>query len=119
MKGCLVILIMACAISCSEKNKPGVTVIPREKMTKIIWDIIQVDEFVSAHLASDSSADIIKQRVNLYARVFRIHNVSKDEFSTSFTYYSGRPDVMKILFDTLGARAERERANVYLPRDSQ
>ena len=88
-------------------------------MAKIIWDLMQVDEFVSGYLANDTSKNIKVERVKLYQKVFQVHQVSEKEFSKSFKYYSGRPDIMKVLFDTLGSRAERERQKIYMPRDSQ
>ena len=118
MRGFLLFIIIFFVGGCSDKSKSAVDIIPKEKMTRIIWDMIQVDEFASANLAKDTTTSLRMQRMKLYLKVFQLHNVSKEEFSTSFKYYSGKPDVMKVLFDTLGARAERERKNVYMSPDS-
>lgn len=118
MKVFLLVMMIILFQGCSQKNKSAGDILPQEKMTKIIWDIIQVDEYASAFLIKDSTKNIKRERMKLYQQVFQLHNVSKEVFNTSFKYYSGRPDVMKVLFDTLGARAERERQNVYAPKDS-
>ena len=119
MRGYFLFIISFLVIGCSEKNKSGVDIIPRQKMAKIIWDIMLVDEFASAYIANDTSKNIKEERIKLYQKVFQVHQVSEKQFSKSFKYYSGRPDIMKVLFDTLGARAERERQNLYLPKDLQ
>ena len=118
MRGFLLFIILFFVTGCSDKSKSAVDIIPQEKMARIIWDMIQVDELASANLAKDSTKDIKKERMKLYLKVFQLHKVSKEEFSTSFKYYSGKPDVMKVLFDTLGARGEREHKNVYISPDS-
>ena len=119
MKGAIFFIFASLILGCSEKRKSAVEIIPKNKMTKIVWDVIQVDEFAAAYLTKDSTIDIKTERMKLYAKVFQLHKISNEEFSTSFKYYSGRPDLMKVLFDTLGARAERERKNVYTPKPLQ
>ena len=115
MKGCFFTLVCFLAIGCSGKNKyAGADIIPTQKMVTVLWDIMQVDEFATFYLAKDSTKNIKLERIKLYQQVFRLHNISEKEFYASFTYYSGRPDLMKEMYDTLGARSDRERQHGFL-----
>lgn len=78
-------------------------------MTNILWDMIQVDEFSNQYHVGDSTRNFKKERMKLYKQVFMIHNISEKDFFSSYKYYSAHPNVMKELFDTLSARAEREK----------
>ncbi len=93
-------------------------VIPPAQMTKILWDMIQVDEFATANIALDTAKILKMERMKLYKQVFNIHQISHEEFETSFKYYSAKPDQMKILFDTLAAMGERARHNLYAPKET-
>ncbi|MEO5999364.1 MAG: DUF4296 domain-containing protein [Chitinophagaceae bacterium] len=111
-------LIPICLIiGCSGKNS-GKTLLPENQMVKILWDMIQVDELATARLARDTGKDPKKERIQLYQKVFQLHKISEKQFSNSLTYYSGHPDLMKVMFDTLEARGTRERKNSYLHKDS-
>jgi hypothetical protein len=106
-------LAMACTNGKSEKD-----VIPKEKMTAILWDMIQVDELATLRLTRDTGRNAKKERMELYQKVFQLHKISRDQFSKSFTYYSVHPELIKGLFDSLEARGTRERKNTFLPKDS-
>ncbi|WP_207496285.1 DUF4296 domain-containing protein [Aridibaculum aurantiacum] len=86
--------------ACSSGSIPG-DVLPPEKMKKVAFDVIRVDEFSLNFLANDSSKDLVKERSILYEKVFTLHNTSKEEFFNSYDYYLQHPDVNKQLFDSL------------------
>src|SRR5882757_7341096 len=50
---CLVTLWTAC----SDKDKIPSDVIPREEMGKILWDMVQADQFSATYIAKDSMID--------------------------------------------------------------
>ncbi|WP_315817577.1 DUF4296 domain-containing protein [Paraflavitalea speifideaquila] len=112
----LVILFVAC----TNKNKIPKDVVPQEQMEKVMWDMIQADRFSSQFLERDSAArkNIKIETLQLYERVFQIHKITKDEFVHSFEFYLSRPDINRVLFDTLAARANRRRADVYTNPDA-
>lgn len=118
MKGLIFFLIIA-GTGCANQKTAGTAIIPEQKMTKVLWDMIQVDEFSNVYLVTDSLRDPKIERMKLYKQVFRLHQVSEKDFFSSYRYYADRPDVMKELFDTLSNRAERERKVIYIPKDSQ
>lgn len=119
MKRLIFFLVIIAATGCRDHKQTGTAIIPEQKMAKVLWDIIQVDEFSNVYLVNDSLRDAKKERMKLYKQVFRLHNVSEKDFFSSYKYYVDRPDVMKELFDTLSNRGEREKKTIYLPKDSQ
>ncbi|WP_162915709.1 DUF4296 domain-containing protein [Paraflavitalea soli] len=110
--GCLLVLVL---IGCTNKDKIPGDVLPREEMEKVMWDMVQADRFSSQFLERDSIArkDIKTENLKLYEKVFQVHKITKEEFVHSFQFYLSRPDINKVLFDTMAARANRRRADVY------
>nr|MBA4166463.1 DUF4296 domain-containing protein [Chitinophagaceae bacterium] len=54
-----------------------------------------------------------KETVDVYDKVFSYNGVSRAEFLNSYEFYMGRPDLLKVMFDSISSRAERKRAEVY------
>lgn len=119
MKSWIFFLVIMAATGCTDHKRAGTAIIPEQKMTRVLWDMIQVDEFSNIYLVNDSLRDTKKERMRLYKQVFRLHQVSEKDFFSSYKYYAEHPDIMKELFDTLSNRAEREKKAIYIPRDSQ
>ena len=109
------LVILFLFVKCGNKHSGGVDIIPTPAMTTVLWDMIQVDEFATANLLKDTSKNIKIERIKLYGQVFKLHKISEKEFAASFKYYTGHPDVMKVMFDSLSARSERERRALYAP----
>lgn len=101
---------------CSDKPAKGILTQP--EMQGMIWDMMQVDEFATGYLYSDTSLVLAEERLKLYKDVFRLHKISEKSFADSYKYYSARPDMMKEMFDSLSARGERERKLLYMPKDT-
>lgn len=95
-------------MACSSRPVPD-GIIPPEKMEKVVYDLMQVDEFINNFVYKDSSIDIKKQRSIYYEQVFKIHNTTRKDFFTSFKYYEQRPEIQKTLFDSLYNSASRKK----------
>lgn len=115
--GSLLILV---SIACTNKDKIPKDVLSHDEMEKVMWDMVQADRFSSQFLERDSAAkkNIKIETLQLYERVFQIHKITKDEFVHSFQFYLSRPDLNRVLFDTMAARANRRRAEVYTNPDT-
>jgi hypothetical protein len=101
-------------MSCTNKDSIPRGIIPKDKMEKILWDMIQADQFTAQYLLKDSARINTKmETMKLYAEVFQIHHVSKEEFQKSFSYYLSRPDITKNMFDSLSAHSNRHREELY------
>ncbi len=108
-----IVLFLGCTNNSSDK-----IVLPENQMVKVLWDMIQIDELATMRLAKDTTKNVKKARIQLYQKVFQVHQITEKQFSNSLKYYSGHPDLMKVLFDTLEARGVRERKNSYTHSDS-
>lgn len=116
MRLAVAVLLMALLGSCA--NKAEKDILSPQKMTDVVWDLIRVDEFASGFLSKDSSLVLKTERQKMYKDVFRLHQVSQQRFSVSYKYYAAHPDLMKVIFDSLTTKGERERKKLYLPKDS-
>jgi hypothetical protein len=107
--------IVWCVISCTDKDKIPAGVLPKEKMEKVLWDMIQAERYRETFVR-DSAKDLKKETFTLYAQVFEIHQISKDEFVKSYKFYMSRPDIARTMFDSLATRANRRRDEMYKPQ---
>ena len=110
----LVICLLFFSPACSKKDKIPADVLGKEKMENVLWDMIQADRFAAQFLLKDSAKRNIKEEtLMLYEKVFQVHHISRDQFAKSYKYYLSRPDITKVIFDSLATRAQREKEEVY------
>jgi hypothetical protein len=106
-------------VACTNKDKVPSDVLSKEDMGKVMWDMIQADRFSLQYLTrdsallKDSSRNIKTENFKLYEQVFQLHKITREEFIHSYKFYLSRPDLHKVIFDTLSVRGERRRAEVY------
>lgn len=107
--------LIAFAAACTNKNKIPSDVMTQDKMETVMWDMILADRFSSQFLERDSVAkkNIKTENLKLYERVFQVHHITREEFVRSFNFYLSRPDLNKVIYDTMTARADRRRAELY------
>jgi hypothetical protein len=104
-----------CLVSCTDKDKVPAGVLPKDKMEKVLWDMIQAERYRETFV-HDSALDLKKETFKLYAQVFAIHQITKEEFIKSYKFYMSRPDISRIMFDSLATRANRRREELYKPQ---
>ena len=111
-------LVLCTAVSCTNRNKVPGDIIKPDAMTGLIWDVMMVKEYISDVLPHDTlrNKDIKKERSVLYQQVFDLHETSREAFLKSFSYYAGRPDLLKAIVDTLAIRGNRLRDEAYKSR---
>ncbi len=111
---CLLVGVMLAVSSCSDKNSVPAGVLPHEKMEAVMWDVIQSEQYSASYLAKDSAHINLKlENLRLYDEVFRLHQVSREEFRRSYQYYMSRADIAQVLFDSLLAKGNRLRTESY------
>ena len=109
--GLIAILLVT---GCTDKDKVPSGILEKEKMEKVLWDMIQADQYASNYLLRDSTRVNVKmETLKLYQEVFRLHQVSREEFTRSFAFYRDRPDLARGLFDSLLAKGNRLRTESY------
>jgi hypothetical protein len=105
-------LIFVCA--CTNNDRIPDDIIGKDKMERILWDMILADRYSTQFLVKDSAKlDVKKETFILYEKVFQVNKVTKDEFIKSYKYYLSRPDITKVLFDSLAIRANRRKDAYY------
>lgn len=110
MKGQAYLLFFLLVIGCARKDGVPGDILASDRMESILWDMIQADQFSTQYILKDSARkNVKKETIKLYGEVFKIHNISKEEFQKSFQYYLTRPDLTKQMLDTLAERARRQR----------
>jgi len=115
----LLLLIIGFAVACNKSDKPK-DIIPREKMERVVWDMVQADEFIQNYVLKDSNkVNVNAERYKLYENVLGVHNITKDQFRKSYDYYSSNPGESKLLFDSLSSKANRRIQESYKPMQAQ
>lgn len=114
MNGRPIFICLLMAVSCTNTAKIPPDIIPKERMENILWDMILADRFSSQFLLKDSlTKDIKLETFKLYEQVFQLNNTTKVAFVKSYKYYLNRPDITRIIFDSLAARGNRKRDTLY------
>jgi len=111
----LILALSICfLIACENRDKIPNGILPKKEMQKILWDMIQADQFSKQFVLKDSAKRNVKQETTqLYDEVFQIHHISKDAFTKSYQFYISRPDLLKIIFDSLAAQGNRSQQDLY------
>jgi len=78
--------------------------------------MIQADQFSKQFLLKDSAKkNVHEETMQMYSQVFQIHHITKEEFQKSYQFYVSRPDILKLMFDSLSAQGNRRMQEVYQP----
>jgi hypothetical protein len=110
----LCLLFFCFIISCSNRNNIPSGILSKNEMQNVLWDMIQADQFSKQYILKDSlKKNISTENIKLYDQVFQIHHITKDEFRKSYQFYISRPDILKVLFDSLSSQAERRMNEVH------
>jgi hypothetical protein len=96
----VIVSILFVIIGCSSSPVPK-GILPPERMQKVVYDLIRIDEFINNFAYKDSSTNIKNKRSTLYKEAFKVNNTNRKQFYLSYKYYQQHPDIQKRLFDTL------------------
>jgi Domain of unknown function (DUF4296) len=116
MKNIIFPVLLISFVSCrSSVTIPG-DIIPKKDMETILWQLIQSDEYATSVITKDSAKNNMTERVKLYQEVLALNKTSKEKFKKSYQFYLGHPDMAKVMFDSIAARANRQKAEAYRPK---
>jgi hypothetical protein len=111
--GCLAVVLLAGA-GCADKERVPSGILPLSKMQTVMWDMIEADQYATLSLVKDSAHINTKtETLKLYEEVFRLHDVSREEFRKSYQYYLDHPELNQRLFDSLMSQGTRLRTESY------
>jgi hypothetical protein len=100
-------------VGCTNQYKIPSDIMPKEKMEKVLWDMILADRYSNIILIKDSTKNIKEETFKMYDQVFTLHKVTRKEFVKSFKYYLSRPDIAQRMMDSLATHANRRREEMY------
>lgn len=106
-----VIVIILFVTSCAQKTKLPETILPPEKMDKLLMDMLRAEEFFNQK-QSDSAFRDSFNRVHLYQSVLATHNITKEDFKKSFIYYESHPELLKTVLDSMHGQANKRTDSV-------
>ena len=81
-----------------------------------MWQLMQSDEYVNNIMAKDSTRKNNNERMKIYRQVFDLNKTSMEEFKKSYGFYMAHPDITKTMFDSITAKATRQRTEFYKPK---
>lgn len=104
--GLLILFFSVVIVSCKRKNKIPGDVLPPQKMEAVLWDIMRADKFLSDYVFyTDTSKEKKAESIKLYQQVFTIHDITKEKFQHSFSWYKSHPAFLKSIMDSLNSNA--------------
>ncbi len=110
----IVFAVVLLVFGCVNKKSVPSDILPAEKMKRILWDLIQADQYAAMYVTKDSAHSNVKmESLRLYEQVFQMHKVSREEFRKSYQFYQDHPELNQIVFDSLLVVANRERSAMY------
>jgi hypothetical protein len=112
------ICIMAILSVACNTHKSRFKPLPMNQMKLITWDLMKASEWHSLIVANDSLARKRKEDIRLYAQVFAIHGVTREQYFDSYKYYESHPIDFKALSDSIDALATREKSHLFEKHES-
>lgn len=99
--------------SCGDKQKDRKgEILSTGKMQVVLWDMLQADAFTQNFIKRDSSKNVLVENAALQKKIFELHKINREDFYTSYDYYTMHPDIMKIILDSIAVKAERDRGKL-------
>lgn len=110
--GWMLILLTAC----SDNRRIPSAILPPEKFQAILTDVLLADALTLERSFKDSAVKISDENAAYFLKVFQLHGVSKNEFMKSYNFYLQRPDLLKIITDSVSSTLDKR--NLQLSTDT-
>lgn len=105
MKAVYTLLLCCLFTACA---KPELKNILRpSKMQAVMWDILRADELSDYNASMDTAMRSWTIRAAYYKEIFRLHEITEQDFKKSLKYYQDHPSSLQIILDSLQAQGER------------
>jgi Domain of unknown function (DUF4296) len=108
---CIVMFVLC--FSCSNRKQIPSNILGQEAMVKILFDIALAEEFAISYKVKDPKIDKDSAIALEVDKVFKIHKISQEKFRTSYEFYKSRPDLFRVIVDTVYSRSLRERGKLF------
>ena len=115
MKYLVFTLLIFLVIGCTNKSGTPAGIFGKEKMQAIMWDIIRAEAFTDQFIKKDSSKNVFQENMKLQNAIFSIHKVTRSEYYKSYDYYISHTDLIRVVLDSMSAKADREKFELFRP----
>lgn len=105
-------------ISCSDKNNIPEGVLSPKKMQAVLTDILVADVLNNDRILKDSALKLPAENASYFLRIFQLHNTTRNEFNRSYNFYLKRPDLLKVITDSVSSDISRRNQNLNKEPDS-
>ncbi|HEX5667825.1 MAG TPA: DUF4296 domain-containing protein [Chitinophagaceae bacterium] len=109
----IILILLIFAFSCGRKDKVPEGVLEPAKMEKVMTDLLMSESFTESYLLLDTSKKRDEWFTGELNKVLAIQDVTQDQIRKSLDFYRTRPDLFKVIVDSINARAQRNRDKVY------
>jgi len=95
--------------ACSTKKTGKEVILPIKTMQQTVWQLMQVDEYLTRQIQTDTTIQPSLKKAQYYQQVFNINKVDRVQFYTTMDYLDKHPVEMKVLMDSVEALSKREK----------
>lgn len=113
----LVFILSIFFCACVRHDKIPKGIITQNEMRKLMWDLMRADAYISDFVMKDSTRNQKAETAVLYEQVFAIHSTTEGVFKRSLAFYQSRPDLLKVIADSL--RSDEKNAQEYQSLDKK
>lgn len=96
-------------VACTSKKSEEESLLPITIMQKTVWQLMQVDEYLSRQVQTDTTIQPSLEKAKYYQRVFNLNKVDRAQFYTTMDYLDRHPVALKELMDSVEALSKREK----------
>ncbi len=107
------VLVVSMIAACANNDAIPAGIIPKQKMETIVWQLIQSDEYGNILGNRDSLKKTSAEKMTIYQQVFDLNSISLVDFKKSYLFYMEHPNISKLMFDSISARANRQHMEIY------
>lgn len=94
--------------SCSENSRVPQNVLTPQKFEAVFKDIVIADALNTERSYKDTAVKIPNDNASYFLKVYELHGVTKNQFMVSYNYYLSRPDLLKVITDSVSAQLTRK-----------
>ena len=105
MRVFITLLLVSLLAACKDRSVSA-GVLPEEKMEKVLWELLQADEW-AFHLHPLDTAARKRAALQHYAEIYRMNGIDAKTFRESYNYYSERPTILSPVLDSIRNKANQ------------
>jgi hypothetical protein len=109
----MALLLIFAIISCGSNDKVPKDVLEPRKMERVMTDILMAESFSESYLLIDTTKKRDEWFTGELNKVLAINHITQDQFRKSMDFYKSRPDIFKVIIDSINARGQRNRDRIY------